>query len=91
LSGIGLTSGANATLSPTSLNFSSQSVGTVSSPLSVTLSNYGTATLNSESIAATADFGETNSCGASLASGGSCPINVTFTPNATGSVTGTLS
>jgi Abnormal spindle-like microcephaly-assoc'd, ASPM-SPD-2-Hydin len=91
LSGIGLTSGANATLSPTSLNFSSQSVGISSSPLSVTLSNYGTATLNIESIAATADFGETNSCGASLASGGSCPINVTFTPNATGSVTGTLS
>jgi hypothetical protein len=91
LSGIGLTSGANATLSPTSLNFSSQSVGTASSPLSVTLSNYGTATLNIESIAATADFGETDTCGASLASGASCPINVTFTPGATGSVTGTLS
>jgi len=91
LSGIGVTSGANATLSPTSLNFSSKSVGTASSPLSVTLSNYGTATLNIESIAAAADFGETNSCGASLASGASCPINVTFTPGATGSVTGTLS
>jgi hypothetical protein len=91
LSGIGLTSGTNATLSPTSLNFTSHSVGTASAPLSVTLSNYGTATLNIESIAATADFGETNSCDASLASGGSCPINVTFTPNAIGSVTGTLS
>jgi hypothetical protein len=91
LSGIGLTSGANATLSSTSLNLSSKSVGTTSSPMSVTLTNYGSATLNIESVAATAHFGETETCGASLASGASCPINVTFTPSATGSVTGTLS
>lgn len=91
LSGIGLTSGTNATLSPTSLNFTSQTVGTASAPLSVTLSNFGTTTLNIESIAATADFGLTDTCGASLASGGSCPFNVTFTPTATGTVTGTLS
>jgi hypothetical protein len=91
LSGIGLTSGSNATLSATSLNFGSQGVGTTSSPRIITLSNYGTASLNIAGIAAMTNFGETDTCGASLASAASCPINVTFTPSTTGSETGTLS
>ena len=91
LSGIGLTSGSNATLSATSLNFGSQGVGTKSSPRIITLSNYGTASLNIAGIAATTNFGETDTCGANLASAASCAINVTFTPSTTGSVTGTLS
>jgi len=36
------------------------------------------------------DFGQTNNCGASVAAGGSCTINVTFTPTATGSRSATL-
>jgi hypothetical protein len=59
LSGIGLTSGPNATLSATDLNFGNQSVCTSSGPLSITLSNYGTTTLNIAGIAPTTDFGET--------------------------------
>jgi hypothetical protein len=91
LSGIGLTSGPNATLSATELNFGNQSVGTAGRPLSITLSNYGATTLNIADIATTTNFAETNSCEGSLASGASCTINLTFTPSTTGSITGTLS
>ena len=90
LSGVGLTSGPNATLSAASLTFATQLVGTTSPAQSITLTNYGTTTLNITSITAT-NFGETDTCAAGLASGASCTISVTFTPSATGSVTGTLS
>jgi hypothetical protein len=55
------------------------------------LTNYGTTALSIAGIAATADFGESDNCGSSLASAASCTINVTFTPPAVGTVTGTLS
>jgi len=91
LSGMGLTSGLNATWSATSLTFGDQVVGTTSSAQSVTLSNYGTMPLNITNITASANFGETNTCGSSLASDASCTVGVTFTPNATGPFSGTLS
>ena len=91
LSGIGLTSGINATLSASSLAFSGQAVGTTSPAQTLTLANYGTAALNIASIAATGDFAQNNACGANLASAARCPINVTFTPSAMGGLTGTLS
>ncbi len=92
LNGVGLTPGPNATLSAGSLTFANQVIGTTSPAQSLTLSNYGTTTLAIVSIAATANFGETDTCsGSNLASGASCTINVTFTPIATGSVSGTLS
>ncbi len=79
-----------ASLSPTSLTFPAQAVGTSSSPQSVTLSNPGTATLTISSIAVVGDFSQTNTCGSSLAAGSSCTISVTFTPTATGSRTGSI-
>jgi hypothetical protein len=91
LSGIGLTPGPNASLSANNLFLGAVSVGTTSGPLSITLSNYGTTSLNIAGIASTTNFGESDTCGGSLASGASCPINVTFTPSTTGSLTGTLS
>jgi hypothetical protein len=91
LSGIGLTAGPNATLSAGSMFFGSVGVGTTSRPLSIILSNYGTTSLAIAGIAAPASFGETDTCGASLASGANCTINVTFTPSTTSSVTGRLS
>jgi hypothetical protein len=50
LSGTGVVSGPNVTVSATSLIFGTQLVGTSSLVQSVTLSNYGTATLNITSI-----------------------------------------
>jgi hypothetical protein len=83
-----------AGVSPSSLTFSSQNVGTTSSAKPVTLSNTGTGalTVSSISIGGTnpADFGQTNNCGSSVAAGGSCTINVTFSPTAAGSRAGTL-
>jgi trimeric autotransporter adhesin len=91
LSGVGLTSGPNATLSAASLTFATQLVGTTSPAQSIALSNYGTTTLSIAGITAIANFGETDNCGSSLASGASCTINVTFTPSASGSLNGTVS
>jgi hypothetical protein len=76
------------TLSPKSLNFGNQPVGTTSEPLPVTLSTNGT--LNISSIATTAQFAETNNCGSQLPPGGTCTINITFTPSAPGFQNGTL-
>jgi hypothetical protein len=91
LSGVGLTSGPNATLSATSLTFGNENPNTTSPAPSVTLSNYGTMPLNITNITTSANFGATNPCGSSLASGAGCTVSVTFTPNATGPFTGTLS
>jgi hypothetical protein len=41
-------------------------------------------------IEPTGDFGQTNTCGSSIAAGGSCTVSVKFTPTATGSRTGNL-
>ena len=90
LGGVGLTSGPNATWSATSMTFAPQLVGTTSPAQSVRLSNYGTTTVNITGITVTADFGETDNCGSSLASAASCTVNVTSTPSAAGKYSGTL-
>ena len=90
LSGTGVTSGPNATLSA-SLTFAAQTVGTASSAQSVTLINYGRATLGITRIATSGDFSQTHTCGSSLAVLASCTISVTFTPTQQGSRAGTLS
>jgi hypothetical protein len=81
-------------LSPSALAFSSPSVGTTSSAQSVTLENTGSAALSISSVtlngANAGDFAQTNNCGASVASGANCAINVTFTPMATGSRSASL-
>ena len=91
LNGVGLTSGPNATWSATSMTFVPQLIGATSPAQSITLSNYGTTAVNITGITATANFGETDNCGSSLASGASCTVNVTSTPSAAGVYTGTLS
>src|SRR5207248_1610497 len=85
-------------LAPTNLDFGNQLLATTSAPMTVTLTNTGTAALTINSFAASGDFAAT-STGASacptsptaLAAGGNCTINVTFTPTALGARTGTLS
>ena len=74
-------------ITPTSLNFGNQPKGTASLPNTITLTNQSHATVNftSISIAGTdpGDFSLTDTCGASVASGASCFIKVTFKPTAT--------
>lgn len=73
-----------AGVSPASLSFGNQRVGQVSASQGFTLSNTGTGDLTINSIvvdgANPADFAQTNSCGATLAAGGSCTFTVTFNP-----------
>jgi hypothetical protein len=76
-----------ATLSPTSLIFSAQTVGTSSAPQTVTLTNTGSGPLNITQISATGDFSQTNTCSTSLAVGSACQISVTFTPTTAGNRT----
>jgi hypothetical protein len=80
-----------AGVSPASLTFGSQTVGTTSAAQTVTLSNTGSAALTITNIASSGDFAENNTCGSSLAAGENCTINVTFTPTASGTRTGSLS
>jgi hypothetical protein len=82
--------GPAANLSPTSLTFSGQSVGSTSNSQGVLLNNPGAAALTVASIVATGDFVQANNCGTSVAAGGDCTINVTFTPTATGTRSGSL-
>jgi len=90
---IGLTGTGTAPVagvSPGGLTFSGQTVGTTSAAQPVTLSNTGSAALTISSIGISGNFAQTNNCGSSVAAGGSCAINVTFTPTAGGTRTGTL-
>jgi len=81
---------AIATVSPTSLVFTGQQVGTSSATRSVTLTNTGTLTLNLGTLQTTGDFAQVNNCPATLAANASCTINVTFTPTASGARSGSL-
>ena len=91
LSGTGLTSGPNATLSPTSISFTTQVVGTTSPAQSATLINYGVTTLSIAGIAITGtnanNFAQTHTCGTSLTTGASCSISITFKPTNSGNRT----
>ena len=89
LNGTGITPAASVT--PTSLSFSSQVIGTTSSARSITVQSTGTGSLQVSQIAVTAPFSETDNCtGAPIASGSSCTISVTFSPIVTGSASGSV-
>jgi trimeric autotransporter adhesin len=74
-----------------SLTFTNQQVGTTSTGQAITLTNTGLATLHISNIAITGtnagDFGQTNTCGTTLAASLNCTITVTFSPSATGTRT----
>jgi len=85
LNGVGAdASSPQVLLSPTTLNFQDQTVGTTSAPLAVLLSNPGGGNLSISSIVITgssaSQFAQTNNCATGVAPAGSCTINVTFTP-----------
>jgi len=93
LTGTGTTSTPVAIFSPTSIDFGSQTIGTTSNPWTVTLSNTsGTAASLTVplAIAGSTAFAMVNYCGTSLPAYSTCNIQVTFTPSATGAVTGQL-
>ena len=93
LTGTGIASGVS--FNPTSIAFGSLPVGTTSAATTVTLTNTGLATLNISNIGFTgqnpAQFSQTNTCGATVAAGGTCTISVTFTPTAVRALSASLS
>src|SRR5207302_1100977 len=81
-----------ASLSPATLNFGNQNVGTTSASQTATLRNTGSGILNISAISfsgAGGDYAQTSNCGSQLTPAGgakdNCTITVTFAPTAGGS------
>jgi hypothetical protein len=92
LSGIGI---LPVTIAPASLTFPPQTVGTVSAPQTMTLTNNQSATtLNLANIVATGQYtaapGGTAPCASTLAPLTQCTEVVTFSPAATGAISGVV-
>lgn len=81
-------------VTPPSLSFGSQVIGTASAPQQVTVTNQLPAPMKLLSLSATGGFSETDTCTVSppfiLEPGSSCTVNVTFTPSTIGPTTGAL-
>jgi len=85
---------AQAVFAPTTLTFPTTAVGVTSASISSSLSNPGGVplTIGTYSFVGnnTTDFAQTHTCGATLAVGASCTVNVTFHPSASGQRSTTL-
>jgi hypothetical protein len=79
-----------AAVAPGTLVFPAQQIGTTSAASPITIFDLGSAALTVSSVLATGDFSAQQSCGTVTASGGTCPVQVTFTPTAAGTRTGML-
>ena len=80
------------TVSPTSAVFATQIEGTTSAAKTITLSNNQSNPLNSLSLSVlgnTSDF-SVRGCAPPIAALGSCKLSITFSPQASGTFTGTL-
>ena len=80
--------------SANALAFGNQAVGAASAAQTITISNTGSGTLNIVSMTVSgsnaADFTLSATCGAGLSAGASCSASLTFSPQAFGSRTATL-
>ena len=76
-------------LAPGKVDFGNQALSVRSPVQTITIINEGTAPLTITAIASSStDFAETDNCiGTVAASGGTCTINITFTPSSLGSET----
>jgi hypothetical protein len=89
LIGVGATSAISIT--PTSLAFGSQILGTTSAGQKITVSNTGFVNITVNSVAASGGYTDTNTCaGATLTPGEGCTITASFAPVVTGSDAGTI-
>ncbi len=91
-------SGAGSALSfsPGSLSFGNENLPGTSNPVTLTVTNPGTVTVNFSGIAVggtnPSDFAiQTNTCGAAVGANGNCALGITFTPQASGVRSATLS
>ncbi|WP_020521519.1 ThuA domain-containing protein [Catelliglobosispora koreensis] len=89
--GRGMADTAGLSVSPSSLSFGNQNVGTTSNPQNVTISNPGTASVPVPALSVTGQFTQTNNCPTALGAGASCTVQVRFVPTSAGAKSGTLS
>ncbi len=89
IQGTGVSNG-QGNLSVASVAFAPQKVGTISTARTITLNNNGTGTLTIGTIAASAQFTQTNTCKTTLAAGASCAISVRFAPTLQGLLVGSI-
>ena len=79
---------------PAAVAFGNQNMGSKSAGYAVVLSNVGDTTLSGVAVSITGaditDFTQANNCPASLASGASCTVTITFAPQASGTRSATL-
>ena len=81
----------SATISPGSLTFGAQTVGTKTTSQNLTLTNTGGIALTPSAIAVTGDFSETDNCASAVINAGAgCIIQVSFTPSQSGDRPGQL-
>lgn len=80
----------SVTLSPTTLTFLAQTIGTTSAPQTVKLTNTSASDLTISSVAVSGDFLVKNKCSSNVAPSASCNITIQFRPRAAGSRKGVL-
>jgi len=80
---------ASVSLSPSSLQYGNQVVGSTSPAQTITLINDQATSLNITSVTTSGPFAATT-CPGSIPPSGTCVISVTFTPNAVYQLSGTL-
>jgi hypothetical protein len=90
LTGTGASAAPAIRASPESLVFSPQLINLKSSAQTVTLTNSGATAVSLTSTTVSGDFAKAGSCPASLGTGQSCTLYLTFTPSAAGTRSGTL-
>ena len=79
-----------ATITPTSLSFGTQVIGTTSASQTITVTNNGTSLLQVTAVQVAGDFAQSNNCVGFVSAGASCNIQVSFTPTLRGAENGTL-
>jgi hypothetical protein len=85
------TTASTVAVTPSTVTFPSQYVGTSGLPQTVTLTNTGTTAVTVTAVTASvADFGVLSNCSNPVAGGSSCTVGVFFDPTAGGTRTGTL-
>jgi hypothetical protein len=89
VSGVGVL--PTVTFSPRTLTFPLQVIYTTSKAQTVTLTNSGAGILRISNIAASAQFSQTNNCGATVPPAGHCTLTVKFQPTALDTIAGSIS
>jgi len=83
-------SSGTVSLSPSTYNFGTTTVGTGTAWVTFTLTNSGSSAVSISNVAISGPFVVWSNCTSSVAANSSCPIYVYFYPTTTGAATGTL-